>query len=210
MHPQISSEKMQEILNWSYNKSLTGVIGKDVDTVALEYKNKYQDTELAIAHLVHSAELRTSTSGFVTGFGGLITMPLTVPTDITTVIYNQLRMIAVIARLRGYDPHDEEVRTLAYVCLTGMSMADFAKKSGITIGNKIGINMIKKIPGEYLKKINHVVGFRLITKFGKTGAINLGKGVPVIGALIGASVDGISTRQIAKAARKNFLLPSNQ
>lgn len=206
MKNSITQSNMQKVLDWSYDKSINGISGKSAENVALEYKNKYHDPEICIKHVIHSVELKTSTGGFVTGFGGLLTLPVTVPADVTAVIYNQLKMIAIIAILRGYDTHDEEVRSLAYVCLTGMTLADFAKKSGIVIGNKIGIGVIKKMPGKSLTKINQAVGFRMVTKFGKTGAINLGKGVPVIGALVGASFDGLSIRIVASVTKKNFVL----
>ena len=64
--------------------------------------------------------------------------------------------------------------------------------------------MIKKIPGEVLKRINQAVGFRLVTKFGQKGVVNLGKMIPVAGALIGAGVDTVSTQVIANHARSVF------
>ena len=64
--------------------------------------------------------------------------------------------------------------------------------------------VIKKIPGKVLTKINQAVGFRLVTKFGTKGAVNLGKMVPIAGALIGGVVDTASTQIIAKNALKTF------
>lgn len=64
--------------------------------------------------------------------------------------------------------------------------------------------MIKKVPGEVLKKINQAVGFRLVTKFGEKGVVNLGKMIPVAGALIGAGVDTVSTQVIANHALSVF------
>jgi len=201
----MSSENMVKLLDWSYNKSLNGLSGKSVDETALEYKNKYPNTEIAINHVVHSVVLRSTTTGFVTGFGGFSTMPVTVPADISAVIYNQLRMIAIIAILRGYNPHDEEVRTIAYTCLAGMSASDILKKTGVTIGKKMSISALKRIPGKTLTRINQAVGFRLVTKFGTKGSINLVKAVPVIGAIVGGSFDGLTTQAIAKITKKNFV-----
>jgi hypothetical protein len=41
------------------------------------------------------------------------------------------------------------------------------KNIGITISTKMTNTLIKNISGETIKAINKVVGFRLITKFGK-------------------------------------------
>ena len=79
--------------------------------------------------------------------------------------------------------------------LTGTAAADILKKNGIIIGEKITLNVIKKIPGAVLTKINQKVGFRLVTKMGEKGAINLVKLVPVAGGLVGGGVDIASTKK---------------
>ena len=56
-----------------------------------------------------------------------------------------------------------------------------------------------------LTKINQQVGFRLFTKFGEKGLVNLHKAIPVLGGIIGGSVDAFSTYAIAKAAKALFL-----
>ena len=83
-------------------------------------------------------------------------------------------------------------------------MSDLVKGTGIKIGMKIGEAQIKRIPGEVVKQINKIVGFRLVTKFGQKGAVNLGKMVPLIGGVIGGSFDATSTKIIARAARDTF------
>ena len=70
---------------------------------------------------------------------------------------------------------------------------------------KIGTSLLKKVPGSVLTKINQKVGFRLVTKFGEKGVINLVKFVPLIGGIIGAGFDYFGTSAIAKAAKKVFV-----
>lgn len=48
------------------------------------------------------------------------------------------------------------------------------------------------------------MGFRLLTKFGEKGLINLGKLVPGVGAVIGGSLDLIETKSIGKQAYQWF------
>lgn len=64
---------------------------------------------------------------------------------------------------------------------------------------------IKKIPGKTLTAINQKVGFRFITKFGTKGIVNLGKVIPVVGAVVGGGIDLIDTKIIAKRAYKWFI-----
>ncbi|MBL1640149.1 EcsC family protein, partial [Klebsiella pneumoniae] len=76
-----------------------------------------------------------------------------------------------------------------YTCLTGNAAKDIVKNIGITISTKMTNTLIKNISGETIKAINKAVGFRLITKFGQKGAINLGKAIPLVGGVVGATFD---------------------
>lgn len=67
------------------------------------------------------------------------------------------------------------------------------------------MNLIKEIPGHAIKAINKAVGFRLVTKFGEKGIINLGKCVPIIGGVLGAALDIATVDVIAKVAKDAFL-----
>lgn len=115
----------------------------------------------------------------------------------------QMRMIAAIAHIRGYDLKDDQVQTFVYACLTWQSATEI--QSGIKIASKIGEAQIKRIPGEAIKQINQKVDFRLVTKFGVKGAVNLGKMIP-LGDEVGTTFDASTTYAIGKAANKKHLL----
>lgn len=95
--------------------------------------------------------------------------------------------------------------TVVYMCLTGTTIADIVKETGIQIGEKSLTAAIKKIPGAVLTKINQKMGFRFLTKFGEKGVINLGKLVPIAGGLIGGGVDIASTIVISRNAIRMFI-----
>lgn len=69
---------------------------------------------------------------------------------------------------------------------------------------KFGSSVIKKIPGEVLKKINQKIGFWVIIKSGTKGISNLTKLVPVVGGIIGGGFDYSSTKIIAGRANIVF------
>lgn len=195
-----------QILDSIYEKCLDGIpkVSKPVEELANDYIKKYGRTDKAINKLVRNQLSKNSLNGFVTGFGGFITMPVTLPANMTSVIYVQMRMIAAIASIRGFDLNDDEVQTFVYACLVGTSVTDLFKKSGIQVGNKIALNTVKKIPGTVFIKINQKMGFRFITKAGTKGTINLTKSVPIVGAGVGATFDYTTTWAIAKRAKKVF------
>ena len=203
----ITQEQIMDVMSKCYQAALDGLPGsKSCEELAQEYMDRYKASTIAARELIKQQLLKCSASGFITGFGGLLTLPLTVPANVASVLYVQMRMIATLAAIGGYDVHSDEVQTLVYLCLVGSSLTDVVKSTGIKIANKVTTNMLKKLPGAVLTKINQKVGFRLLTKFGTKGAVNLVKVVPVAGALVGAGIDYGSTKLIADKAYNAFLL----
>ena len=203
----ITQEQIMDVMSKCYQAALDGLPGsKSCEELAQEYMDRYKASTIAARELIKQQLLKCSASGFITGFGGLLTLPLTVPANVASVLYVQMRMIAALAAIGGYDVHSDEVQTLVYLCLVGSSLTDVVKSTGIKIANKVTTNMLKKLPGAVLTKINQKVGFRLLTKFGTKGAVNLVKVVPVAGALVGAGIDYGSTKLIADKAYNAFLL----
>jgi hypothetical protein len=203
----ITEKQMLEILNTLYIKSVNGIpkVSLPIDDLVEDYVKKNSNVEEAAKSLINNSIVKCGTSGFVTGFGGFLSMIATLPANITSVMYVQLRMCCAIAKMAGYDIHSDQVQTLIYACLTGSAISDVLKQAGIKFGNKFGVAMVKKIPGKTLTAINQKVGFRFVTKFGETGIINLGKVVPVLGAVIGGGIDVASTRVIGYNAYKIFV-----
>lgn len=201
----ITESKMMQVLEWSYDKAVNGLPGMETaDELAQNYISKYKSVDKAIDNFIRWQEAKCATSGFLTGLGGIMTLPVAIPANISSVIYIQTRMIAAIARMRGYDLRDEQVKTLVYVSLTGTAASDILKQAGINIGTKMSIVLIKRMPFEVIKQINKKVGFRLVTKFGQKGVINLGKCIPLVGGVIGGTVDAVGTLTIGKTAKKIF------
>ena len=132
-------------------------------------------------------------------------MPVTLPVNLTSVLFIQIRMIAAIAYLGGYDLKDDRVKTLCFACLCGNGARELLKNVGIEIGKKMAISALKRLPGRVFIEINKAVGFRLLTKFGEKGVINVGRAVPGLGGLIGGGVDLAWTNAIGNQARDTFI-----
>ena len=203
---QLTESKVSKLLDWAYEKSINGIPGTDTAyELAENFMVKHDSTDKAINSLVRWQNTKSATSGFLTGLGGLITLPVAIPANIASVTYVQIRMIAAIAHMRGYDLKDDQVKTFIFVCLTGQSASDILKQAGIKAGTALTKQAIKTIPWEIIKSINKAVGFRLVTKFGEKGVVNLGKAVPLVGGFIGGTVDGVGTNIIGKTAKRVFI-----
>lgn len=208
MKGKITQEEMMQLLDTVYEKSLQGVpkVSQPINVLADDYLMKHMTVEAAAKSFINYQVAKCATSGFVTGLGGLITLPAALPANIGSVLYVQIRMITCLAYMGGYDPESDQVQTLIYACLAGISVDQILKNFGVQFGTKFTMAMIKKIPGTVLTRINQGVGFRLVTKFGSKGLINLGKAVPVVGGVISGGFDFAETRVIANRAYKMFIL----
>lgn len=172
--------------------------------VAEEHLAKHGDVERAIDRLIATHVRITSSTGFLTGLGGLITLPVTLPADFTTLWITQARLAGAIAHLRGYDVRSDEVRSVVLMSLIGSSATEALAQAGVQIGTKSAISAIKQVPGRVLIEINKKVGYRLITKAGTKGVVNLTKLAPLVGGVVGGGVNFTSTRAAGSWAKKNF------
>ena len=206
----MSNEKISIInkaLEWSYG----AVVGdknplKNAKQIADEYLTKCKGNKMDAAKtFIKNREKYCFTAGFITGLGGLIALPVSIPASLTALIYLQIQIAAVIASIAGYDLNSDEVKTAIYTCLAGLSAKEITKEFGVKVGNKLAFNVIKCLPGKVILKINSVVGFRLLTKLGEKGFLNLGKIVPVAGGIVSGLLDLFSAKAVGKYSIDMFL-----
>jgi len=202
----ITQADVMKMLDTCYDKALHGInkVSPPIEQFANEYVRKAKDPQKAAKIMLKNQIAKCTTSGFITGFGGVVTLPVSIPANIGSVLYVQIRMIACTAYLAGYDLKADQVQTFIYACLAGVSVNGVVKNAGIKVGVKVAEKAIQKIPGKALTKINQKVGFRFITKMGEKGIVNLGKMIPGVGAVINGGLDFAETKIIADRAYKMF------
>ena len=205
MADKLTLGKVDRVLNWSYNQALVshGPIDGAIE-LAESYQDRHSPPKKNAESLIRYQVAKAAASGFLTGLPGILSMPVTLPANLTSVLFIQIRMIAAIAHLGGYDLNDDRVKTLCFACLCGNSPRVILKDVGIEIGKKMAMSALKRMPGRIFIEINKKVGFRLLTKFGEKGVINVGKAIPGLGGPIGGVVDAVWTKKIGKQARDIF------
>lgn len=200
-------EKGTILLNWAYETALNGVpmVSEPLSEFVGYYTSKYGRSEKAINKMIAAQKAKCSATGFITGLGGLITLPATLPTDLASSLYMELRMIASIAMLRGYDIHSDEVKSLVYLCLAGNTIGDVIKNAGIKTAQTLAAKkLLPLLTREVIKKINTAVGFKLLTKAGGKGVVNVNKAIPIWGGLFSAIWNLAEVSFYAKMAKKLF------
>ena len=143
--------------------------------------------------------------GFVTGLGGFFTMPVSLPANLLSFFILGTRMTAATAKLRGYDIDQPEIRSALLLTLVGADSDDILKKAGLQLsGGKIVSLATDRLPAPALMVLNKAIGFRLLGRVGQGTFAKLGRGVPVVGGLIGGGVDVYMLGKIAQHAVKEF------
>jgi hypothetical protein len=167
--------------------------------------SRYATHDARIDSLVRWESSKSFTTGFATGLGGLIVLPVTVPAAIGAAWIVQARMVGAIAHMRGYDLEDDRVRTLAFAAIAGDATAmEAVKRIGTDLATRASKQAVQRVSGRALIEINKKVGFRLLTKAGTTGVINLSKAIPIVGGIVGGTVDGAATRIVGRIAKETF------
>ncbi len=206
---KLDSTTVGKALDLAYDRAVGGMPGvpglESAEGLAKDYLNDPGSLDDQVNALILYQVLKATTSGFVTGLGGMLTLPVAAPANLASVMYLQLQMVAAIACMGGHDVRNDRVRAVCYACLCGNAAADVLKGAGITIGKELTERAIMQLSSELITKINQRVGFRMVTKFGQTGVINLGKAIPLVGGVIGGTFDGATTYTIGRVAKNVFV-----
>lgn len=195
---EVNKGIISKTLDWAYSKAVVGFTGVDS---AYDLGNSYlkQDgtIEQQVDSLIKWQVAKAATSGFVTGLGGVMVMPLTVPANIASVIYVQIRMITAIAYMGGHDIKDDRVKSLVYICMVGNGAKELLKDISIKAGGRILSNIMEKVSA------------KLATKAGAKSLTSAGKAIPVLGGIVGGSYDAVSTKIVGKVAKRIFINKSD-
>lgn len=205
-----SSNLIRSTLEWIADAGINGLgVLPSAEQVAADYLKEAASVEDAINSVIAWRTTYAAGTGFITGLGGIVAMPITIPAGLAASYALGANTAAAVAHLRGYDIHSEQVRTMVLLCLIGEAGEEILKTAGIMIGTKVCQNLIKQIPGRVLIEINKKIGFRLITKAGEKGVVNLMKMLPLVGGVVGGTFDGIFVNSCGKTAKTVFTQASD-
>lgn len=191
---QVNKGIIAKTLDWAYSKAVSGFTGVDsAYDLGNSYLAQQGSLEAQVDSLIKWQVAKAATSGFVTGLGGVMIMPLTVPANIASVIYLQIRMIAAIAYMGGHDIREDRVKSLIYICMVGNGAKELLKDVSVKAGERLAAKIAEK------------VSTNIANKTSEKSVTSLGKAVPVLGGVVGGSYDAITTRVVGKVAKKIFI-----
>jgi hypothetical protein len=160
----------------------------------------------AIESIIDSHIRLGTAQGFVTNVGGLATAALLVPANIVGVAVVQVRMVAAIAHLRGYDINDRRVRTALVMCLIGGEQLGRRIASGKLPTTPMAVATAPVFDPELDAQVAEIAFTGLLTRVGgKHLPLMITRSIPLVGGGVGAVLDGMATYHIGQFAKKELV-----
>jgi hypothetical protein len=163
------------------------------------------DVEKAVHEVIENHVRYAAAQGFVTNVGGLVTIAITIPTNITGLALIQCRMIAGIAHLRGYDLDDPRVRNAVLTCMLGREMVEKRLRERKLPGPPMAIATAPVHDPDLDRLLAAEVATDLIQRVGgKRLAITIARRTPIVGGAFGMGADGWSTWRVGTYASREL------
>jgi hypothetical protein len=202
--PGLTSGFVREALN----RAIDGVGPLPPAAVAADKQLHEQrgNVERAIHEVIENNVRIAGAQGFATNVGGVVTMAVTIPANITGLAIIQCRMVAGIAHLRGHDLTDPRVRNAILALLLGEEQVEEMVKKRKLPSTPMALATAPVHDPTIDGTISAVVATDIITRVaGKRLATTVGRKVPVIGGVVGMGADGFATWRIGRYADRELL-----
>jgi uncharacterized protein (DUF697 family) len=180
------------------------------EDLANEYRidGSYASDDARVAALIRWETRKNFTTGFITGLGGVVTFPVSIPAALGASWLLQARMAGAIARIYGHDLRAERVRTKILLSLAGDVAKEAMKDLGLKVGDQLTQRAVEQIPGRLLVEVNKRIAAKLAAQVGARVALRFPRAVPVFGGVVGGSLDAVVCRKVGRTAQTLFRPPS--
>ncbi|WP_193163254.1 EcsC family protein [Enterobacter ludwigii] len=192
---------IQAMMGWLYDKAVSGIAGiESAETLAERYLADAKGDVTKAAHaMIRWESVKAGSTGFLSGMGGVVAMPITLPLNITSVLFLQTRLVAAIACLGKRNLADERIRALAGLCLCGNAAKALLQEVALQAMDNWTRPFTRRIVEKTLVLMAARAGVRTSGQF-----IRL---VPLVGGVVSGAVDVTITSTIGRIACTTFLPP---
>jgi hypothetical protein len=202
--PGLSSQFVHEALRRAVNG--IGPLPPAAEAAEKQLAEQHGNVERAIHEVIENHVRFAGAQGFATNIGGLVSAAFMIPANITGLALLQCREVAGIAHLRGYDLEDQRVRNAILTCMLGEDAVKSLVRKKNLPSTPMGIATAPTYDPHLDRVLANEVASELLTKVaGKRVATTIGRRVPIVGGVVGASADAYATWQIGRYADRELL-----
>lgn len=205
---RVAPEANRSFIHQTLARAISGVgpLPPAAEAADKQLREQNGDVDRGIHEVIENHVRLSAAQGFVTNLGGLVTMAVTVPANISGLAVLQCRMVAGIAHLRGYDLTDPKVRNAVLLTMLGEDAVDALVKKKKVPGPPMVIATAPAHDASLDAVIAGEVTNALVSRVvGKRAAKTVARRIPVAGGFYGAGADGYSTWQIGRYATRELL-----
>lgn len=202
--PNVSAGVVQTALH----RAIVGVgpLAGAAEAAEKQLEEQHGDAKKAVREVIENHVTYASVNGFATNVGGLVTTAVTMPANVTGLALIECRMVAGIAHLRGYDLDDPRVRDAILVTLLGEDKVNKQVKKHKLPAPPMAIATAPVHDPDLDRIVAAEVTADLLTRVaGKRIVTTVGRKVPIVGGVVGASVDGWDTYRVGRYASRELL-----
>ena len=201
--PEVGANLLRSLLETAISGTSTLPGAK---SAAAKHLVKRDTVEDALESLVLTHVGLAGAQGFLTSLGGLPTLAVTLPANIAGLAVVQIRLIASIAHLRGYDIDSRQVRSAMTLCLLGRDATQRLIDDGVLPTTALAIATAPVFDESMDQLISEKVLGELISRIGgRRASMIFARRVPLLGGGVGATMDGLSTIEVGAYAREVFV-----
>ncbi|MEO9322425.1 hypothetical protein ABFT23_02990 [Nocardioides sp. C4-1] len=144
-------------------------------------------------------------SGFATNLGGLVTMALTVPANLSGIAVVQCRMVAAVAHLRGYDLDDPRVHNAILVTTLGEESVHRLVTDLVLPAPPMALATAPVHDRALDDVVSREVARGMVARVtGRRLAATVGRRVPGLGGVVGMGADGWATYKVGSYAEREL------
>jgi uncharacterized protein (DUF697 family) len=196
---------LTQAFDWAYGKAVDGIPGfSGAEELAAEYAAKHATVEQAVRAVIAAHTRLAGMTGFATGCGGFVVLPIALPANLAGALYLQTRLVAAIAHLHGHDLRSPRVRMLVLACLSGSRAADTVRDAGIRFGTRLGRDAVGWAAPVLFNKSRHASHFAAVGVATSRGVAGLARFVPLLGGVVAGGFDAALTHMIGRTAHRVF------
>jgi len=201
--PEMAGSVLRQILEFAIEGNATIPGAKAAAAKSLQTRGEH---EAAVEWVIMQHVGLAGAQGFLTNLGGVLALPVSLPANLAGLAVVQMRMIAAIAHLRGYDVDDRRVRAALTLAMLGEDEVRRQVAIGRVASTPMGVATAPVFDPSLDRAVSERVFGGLGTKVGvKQVVVQVAKRIPLVGGGVGAATDGYFTFALGQYARREFM-----
>ncbi len=160
--------------------------------------------------LINRYVAMSGATGFAFGLPGYSAMPVTIPTNVASILLLQFHLCASLAAMGGRDPQEESVRERSIQCVLNSRELDLL--SGDAENDSEASDLADRVASKLSERGARLIGEvatgwiqQAVSQTARSSGFLRPRNLPLLGGVFGAINDGASTRAVGKRAQHAFL-----